>query len=235
MEELERQQREIERLKKKVAALTEAYQRTSEELKRIKQSEKKTKGRPSIDNEKRVRILSLYRQGNSMRNIAKQEKTALGTVHKIIKEAVQRSRIVYVFSDKEIPATIIDACSLNETVKIINLTDDMVSRAFGVREETDWKGFEEFLESRCMPRTRYGIRDELRGMNIDSYDPFLILDKTKGRVYGDHQYLIKMKKDWIDAFDKVMKETTDDSSGREKLLEFMKQTEGAWKLNEGEY
>ena len=54
------------------------------------------------------------------------------------------------------------------------------------------------------------------------------LDKAyreQGACYNPKQIIV----------DKVMKETTDDSSGREKLLEFMKQTEGAWKLNEGEY
>ena len=36
-----------------------------------------------------------------------------------------------------------------------------------------------------MPRTRYGIKKELEHMGLDSYDPFQIVEITKGRVYGD--------------------------------------------------
>ena len=235
MTEKERQQeKEIERLQKKVKMLSEAYEKVSQELKQAKQ-EPKRKGRPAVDAMTKVKVLELYRQGHTMREIAKQEGIAAGTVHKIIAKASKDSRIVYVYANREDPATIIDACALTRKVKIVNLTDDMLSRAFGVREDPSWKDYEEFLESRCMPRTRFGIREELSYMGIDSYDPFLILCKTSGRVYGDHQYLRKMGEEWIDAYDKILKETKNDPKGRENLLEFVRRSEKEWKLNEGEY
>lgn len=237
MDEMERQQQEIERLKRKLDSLSEAYQHVVLELNQLKQEKQNhmKKGRPPIDREKRARVLYLYRQGATMRVIADQEKIALSTVHKIITEASGRARIVYVFADREEPATIIDACILTKKVKILNLTDNLVSRAFGIKEKPDWNDYEEFLESRCMPRTRFGIREELCDMGIDSYDPFLILQKTAGRVYGDHQYLQRMRQDWIEAFDEIVEKAGNSPDRRGILLEFLKKTEREWKLNEGEY
>lgn len=238
MTERERQQeKEIERLQRKVKMLSEAYERVSKELEKVKKEagEPKKKGRPAVDELTKAKVLGLYRQGHAMREIAGQEGIAAGTVHKIVSEAVKGSRIVYVYANKEEPATIIDACALNRKVKIVNLTDDMLSRAFGVKERPSWEDFEAFLESRCMPRTRYGIREELSYMGIDAYDPFLILRETSGRVYGDHQYLRKMKKSWVDAYDEVMKRIKSCSDQREQLLKFLHESEGEWKLNEGEY
>lgn len=236
MDEKEKQKQEIERLKKKLDTLSEAYQYAVQELDRLKkENQKRSKGRPPVSAEKKAKVRVLYQRGNTMREIAGKEQLALSTVQKIIAEAAKKARIVYVFSDREQPATIIDACNFTEKVKILNLTDNMISRAFGVKEVPDWNDYEAFLESRCMPRTRYGIQDELRQMGLDFYDPFLIIQKTAGRVYGDHQYLIRMQQDWIDQFDELIKKTRNASNKRELLLEFMRRTEKEWKLNEDEY
>lgn len=231
------QQQEIERLQRKVKSLSEAYERTVKELEALRREKAAhgKKGRPSIDTEKKLKVISLYRQGNSMRAIAGKEGIASSTVHKIIAEASEKSRVVYVYADRELPATIIDACALTGKVKIINLTDDMLSRAFGINENPNWEDYENFLESRCMPRTRFGIREELSDMGIDSYDPFLIIGETAGRVYGDHQYLTKMKKNWICQYDKLMKETGNQPDRKEKLLAFMRESEKEWKLHESQY
>lgn len=238
MTERERQQeKEIERLQRRVKMLSEAYERVSGELEKVKKEngEPRKKGRPAVDDLTKEKVLGLYRQGHTMREIARKEGIAAGTVHKIVSGAVKESRAVYVYANKEEPATIIDACALNQKVKIVNLTDDMLSRAFGIKEQPDWEDFEAFLESRCMPRTKYGIREELSYMGIDAYDPVLILQETSGRVHGDHQYLRKMKKDWVETYDEVMKRTKNCSEQREHLLKFLHESEGAWKLNEGEY
>lgn len=231
------QQEEIERLQKKVKSLSEAYERTVRELEAVKKEKALPgkKGRPPVEQGKKLKVLSLYQKGSSMRAIAEQEGIAASTVHKIISEASKKSRILYVYADKELPATIIDACVLTRKVKIINLTDDMLSRAFGVNEKPNWEDYENFLESRCMPRTRFGIREELRYMGIDSYDPFLIIGETAGRVYGDHQYLTRMEKGWIDQYDKIVKATRDKSERKEKLQAFMRESEKEWKLDEGQY
>lgn len=237
MDDFQRQEQEIERLKKKVASLTKAYQRAVQELDQLKREkeEPRRKGRPPVDSARRARVLTRYRQGYSMRRIAEEENLALGTVQKMISEVSKKSRIVYVFADREVPATIIDACHFTEKVKIVNLTDDMVSRAFGVEEKPDWNDYEEFLESRCMPRTRYGIREELRSIGINSYDPFQIVQVTRGRVYDDHQYLTQMKEPWIAEFDEIMKRRKNSVEGREELCAFLDRTEKEWRMNEGGY
>ena len=68
-------------------------------------------------------------------------------------------------------------------------------RAFGVIENPDWKDFEYFLEDRCFPRTRDHAKEILREMNLPFYDPLLIVEKTQGRMEGDHQWIMILKKE----------------------------------------
>lgn len=225
-EQEKRQQQEIEYLQKKLRSLTEAYHHTAAELKRMKKEEKEgcgKRGRPALDAKTKARILTLCEQGHTMREIAGKTGTALGTVHKVITKAAQEARRVYVYLDREEPATIIDVCSLTHKVSIVNFTDDMLSRAFGIKEKPDWKDFEEFLESRCMPRTRYGIREELSYMGLDVYDPFQIVEETKGRVYGDGQRLERMEPDWIEKYDRIRKEVKEETEQKSRLKGLMRQ------------
>lgn len=222
--ELEQQQ-EIERLQKKLRSLSEAYSHTAEELAQMKKEEKKVvrRGRPSLDRRTKARILSLYSQGRTMREIAKETKTALGTVHKVIAEASQESRTIYIYMDRNKVSTLIDTCSLTHKVKIINFTGDYISRAFGINESPDWEAFMNFLEDRCMPRTRYGIREELRHLGLDVYDPVQIVAETSGRVYGDGQWLMIMDKDWNQKYDAAMRTLNSEQDRKEKILELLRE------------
>ena len=224
MTDLEKQQQiEIERLQKKIKNLTVAYSNTVKELEQQKNKPSvRAKGRPSVEAGIRARVLSLCRQKKSIRAIARQVGLAIGTVHKIIAQASKDARVIYVYMDREMPATIIDTCPLTEKIQIINLTDDLFSRAFGIRENPTWEAYEEFLESRCMPRTRYGIREELQLLEIDSYDPFQIVEKTKGRVYEDGQWLDRKDAAFGEQLDAILKEVTDEEERRKKLLELIK-------------
>lgn len=188
-----------------------------------------------MKHEVRARVLALYQQGRDTAWIAEETQTAPEQVRAAVREAEERSRVVYVFADREEPATVIDVCSLARKVKIVNLTDDMLSRAFGVKEHPDWEDYEYFLESRCMPRTRYGIKRELRGLGLDFYDPFLIVQKTRGRVYEDHQYLTRMGTEWVRRYDDIVAGETDVRKRIEKLRKYLRESEGEWKLNEGQY
>lgn len=221
------QQKEIERLQKKIKALSEAYSSSVQELNALKneKSAKKHRGRPGINSKTSARIVFLYQQGKTMRQVAEETNTALSTVHKVIAEVSKESRMVYIYMDRETPSTIIDVCGATGKVKILNLTDDMISRAFGIKEKPDWEDFEEFLESRCMPRTRYGIREELEDMGIDTYDVFRITEQTSGRVYGDAQWLKRMNCNWMQKYDALMKEMRgiDKTEQRRKILEFVSQ------------
>ena len=49
--------------------------------------------------------------------------------------------------------TVIDVDFMHKKIYIENKTDDILHRAFGIVEHPDWERFEEFLESRCFPRT----------------------------------------------------------------------------------
>ncbi len=75
-------------------------------------------------------------------------------------------------------------------VSIINHTNDLIDRAFGINENPSIKDFEEFLESRCVPRTRDGLKLYLRSIGVYYYNPLLIIEKTKGRMAEDNKSLI---------------------------------------------
>lgn len=68
-------------------------------------------------------------------------------------------------------------------------------RAFGVVEHPDWADFQYFLEDRCFPKTRDHAKEILRELGVPFYDPLLIIEKTKGRMEGDHQWILILKKD----------------------------------------
>lgn len=159
-----------------------------------------------------------------MREIARETGISLGSVHKLISEASEESRIVYIYMDRIRPATLIDVCSLTHKVKIVNFTDDYISRAFGIREKPDWDDFMGFLEDRCMPRTRYGLREELNEMGLDVYDPVQIVAKTSGRVYGDGQWLRQMDEAWIQKYDEITKREKDETKRKKKLLELIRES-----------
>lgn len=225
-----RQQKEIERLQKKVSALTEAYSQAVKELQELKAGMVPSKrGRPKVKDAQKARILSLYQQGKSMRQAAAEVGVSVGTVHKVIAEAIARTRVIYVYMDRDEPVTLIDVSNAIQRIKIINFTDDMISRAFGIRLKPTWEDYEAFLESRCMPRTRYGIREELENMGLDFYEPVLIIEKTAGRVYEDSQWLWKMDWEQIKAYDAVAKKAENEEELECRVREFLMEIRGTMK------
>ena len=158
-----------------------------------------------------------------MRQTAQKAGVSLGTVSNVIDEAKKSSRIVYVYMDRKKPATLLDIYPAINRLEIWNFTDDLISRAFGSREKPSWQEYEQFLEDRCMPRKRYGIKKELEHMGLDSYDPFQIVEITKGRVYGDGQWLARMDQKGIDQIDLVLKKTSKKTKEEQAkaLLEFI--------------
>ncbi len=75
-------------------------------------------------------------------------------------------------------------------VSIINHTDDLIDRAFGINEHPSINDFNAFLESRCVPRTRDGLQLYLEMIGVDHYDPLLIIEKTQGRMAEDSNSLV---------------------------------------------
>lgn len=82
--------------------------------------------------------------------------------------------------------TKIDVDYKTNTVKIENYSDFPLELAFGVNEHPTIQDVEDFLESRCFPRTRDMMKLHLQELGLDYYDPYEICKKTHGRLEGDY-------------------------------------------------
>lgn len=93
--------------------------------------------------------------------------------------------------------TVIDVDLINRKVSFKNYTNNIIKRAFGNRENVTYEEYEKFLESRCFPATRDKMKIELERLGVPFYDPYLIIEKTKGRMAEDDFYIeiIRGKKD----------------------------------------
>lgn len=100
-------------------------------------------------------------------------------------------RLLYMYDDYI--CTVIDVDEPTRTVHIKNYTNNVMMRAFGKNTEPSYDEFEEFLESRCFPRSRDKIKLELERLAIPFYDPYLIIEKTEGRM-ADDKFWIKIDK-----------------------------------------
>lgn len=81
--------------------------------------------------------------------------------------------------------TIIDVNEMKKEIKVTNFTDNLMFRAFGIEEEPDYQMYQEFLESRCFPRSRDKLKLVLKDLDLPFYDPFMIIEKTEGRMAED--------------------------------------------------
>lgn len=77
-----------------------------------------------------------------------------------------------------------------EKIAIINRSNDMLHRAFGVNESPTWEDFEFFLEERCFPKSRKYAKQIINGLGLSGgYDPLAIAEATGGRTAEDDMYL----------------------------------------------
>ena len=83
----------------------------------------------------------------------------------------------------------IDVDEMRKIVRIRNYVDNVQFRAFGVKEDPTIEDYNEFLESRCFPRTRDKMKLVLRNLGVPFYDPYLIVQKTEGRMAEDDFWL----------------------------------------------
>ncbi|XCP85796.1 type II toxin-antitoxin system MqsA family antitoxin [Roseburia hominis] len=81
--------------------------------------------------------------------------------------------------------TLIDVDEIRHQVKIRNYTDNVLFRAFGSNESPDFEQYQEFLESRCFPKSRDKIKLVLKDLDLPFYDPLMIIEKTEGRMAED--------------------------------------------------
>ena len=100
-------------------------------------------------------------------------------------------RLWYMFRNEV--CTLIDVNEAEQRVRIRNYTDRLQFRAFGRTERPSFSQYEDFLESRCFPRGRDMMKVELKKLDIPFYDPFLIIEKTEGRMEED-EFWIRVEK-----------------------------------------
>ena len=93
------------------------------------------------------------------------------------------------FYDKNVLCTEICADLSDKSLSVKNYTDNIVKTAFGNNLFPDWKDFEGFLEERCVPKSRSGIREYLEALGLDRYEPLEIIKKTGGRMAEDEQWI----------------------------------------------
>lgn len=93
------------------------------------------------------------------------------------------------FYDGQMLCTRIVADYTAKTICIENYIDDFIRTAFGNNFIPTWNDYEMFLEDRCIPRSRAGLREYLEAIGVDKYDPLEIIQKTEGRMSEDNQWL----------------------------------------------
>ena len=96
-------------------------------------------------------------------------------------------RLIYMYESTV--CSVIDVEELIRTVKVVNYIDNPLYRAFGINTEPTFEDYEEFIESRCFPRTRDKMKLELKKLDIPFYDPIMIIEKTEGRMAEDNFWI----------------------------------------------
>ena len=93
------------------------------------------------------------------------------------------------FYDGEILCTKIVVDLTDKTLSAENTTKHIVKTAFGKNEVPTWEDLQNFLEERCVPRSRSGIREYLETIGVEEYNPLEIIEKTGGRMAEDNQWI----------------------------------------------
>lgn len=105
------------------------------------------------------------------------------------KKSLGHKLIMLEFYDREILCTKIVADFTDKTLSVENTTEHIVKTAFGKNNVPTWENFQIFLEERCIPRSRSGIREYLETIGVEEYNPIEIIKKTSGRMAEDNQWI----------------------------------------------
>lgn len=92
-------------------------------------------------------------------------------------------RLFYMYN--QMICTLIDVDIKKRDILIKNYTNKIMFRAFGINEHPTFDDYLDFLKSRCFPKTKDKLEIILSDLNIPFYDPFLIIEKTKGKMAED--------------------------------------------------
>ena len=105
------------------------------------------------------------------------------------KQAQGHSLLKLSYYDGDTLCTTIFADMTDHVIRIENHTDQILKTAFGNNSEPDWDDFQCFLEERCIPRARAGLRNYLDAIGVSEYDPLEIVQRTEGRMAEDDQWI----------------------------------------------
>ena len=95
----------------------------------------------------------------------------------------------YRYYDGDTLCTLIAADFTDKVLQAENYSKQLIKTAFGKNHLPSWLDFLNFLEERCIPRDRAGLREYLETIGVDEYDPIEIIQKTFGRMAEDGQWL----------------------------------------------
>ena len=160
---------------------------------RLRGGRKKSLTEKDIDN-----AIKMQGRGMSTKKIADYFGVSRQTISKCLNKPLDGDyvmRLDFMFRQKVCTEIYVDFA--NKQIKIINRTDDIMKRAFGVNENPTWEDFESFLEERCFPNSRALKKTILQRIGVDSYDPLQILELNKGRTAEDNQYINFTKRRWL--------------------------------------
>ena len=134
--------------------------------------------------------IEMQKNGKTTAEIAQTFNVSRQTISKYLNKPLDGNyvmRLDFMFRQKV--CTEIYVNFADKKIKIVNRTNDIMKRAFGINENPDWKDFEQFLEERCFPKSRAFRKTILKKIGADSYDTLQILEKTDGRTAEDNQYI----------------------------------------------
>ena len=92
------------------------------------------------------------------------------------------------FDGEELCTTII-ADNTERVLCAENHTDRVIKTAFGNNFVPTWEDLQHFLEERCIPCARAGLREYLETIGVEEYNPMEIIKKTEGRMAEDEQWI----------------------------------------------
>lgn len=152
---------------------------------------KSSVGRKKLFNEKQVKEMKEMQSHNiPQQKIAEHFGTTRQTISKYLANTENDDyglQIDYMY--KRSVCTTIFVNFKAEKIKVINKTDDILHRAFGVNENPSWSDLYIFLADRCFPKFRGDRKAILNTLNVDGYDPLQIVEKTRGKTYEDRQWM----------------------------------------------
>ena len=76
-----------------------------------------------------------------------------------------------------------------QKIRVENLVSDFLKLPFGNNKNPAWEDYLHFLEDRCIPKTRAGLREYMETIGVDRYAPLEIIKKTQGRMAEDDIWL----------------------------------------------